>query len=312
MMPTYTEGSITSTVDPGPCRTSWVTTPKLSSPRCGAAPFDRPSERSHRTRNARRWHARRLAVATLVIAGAVVLSACDNEPDAPSSDPASLTVDRFLEVFNAEDADELARIFGDDVVLTVESGAQAVGADAATFWQQFFGPGSTAERITDAFRAADGRTYFVAEFGSGPGSTTQVLDVEMDDERLVSMGIRPQNLVEADATSQIDNLYAAFNDQDLDRLIEEFEGITYTSPSGEDLTGAEAAEHWADEFGSTVMRTTGVFALGDGSTSWTSPPPTAVFTREHTEPAGSSTAHAVEIEMFRGRIISMTERTPQN
>ena len=283
-MTTYAEGSITSIVDPRPRRTTFAT--------------------------AGRWRSRRLTVATIVIASAAVFSGCDTEPDAPSSNPATLAVDRFFEVFNSQDADELARIFGDDVVLTVESGAQAVGADIATFWQQFVGLW-TGERITDALHGSAGRTYFLAEFApsSGSHSNFQVFDMEMDGERLVSMGVRPQNLVEVDATSQIDNVYAAFNAQDLDQLTDAFEGITYTSPSGEDFTGAQAAEHWADEFGSTITRTTGVFALGDGSTSFNSAPATAVFVREHTEPAGSSTAYTVDVEMSRGRITSMTERT---
>ncbi len=270
-MTTYGAGSITSTVDPG-----------------------------------LRW---RLAVATIVIAGAVVLAGCDTEPDVPSSNPATLAADRFLEVFNAEDSNELARMFGDDVVFTVESGAEAVGADAATFWQEFLGQW-TGERITDAFHGSDGRTYFLAEFApvSGGLSNTQVFDMEMDGARLVGMGLRPPNLVEVGATSQIDDVYAAFNDQDLDQLTEEFEGITYTSPSGDNFTGAQAAEHWADEFGSTITRTTGVFAFADGSTSWSSVPATAVFVREHTEPAGNSTAYTVEVEMSRGQIINMTER----
>lgn len=262
----------------------------------------------------KRRHARRLAMATIAVAVAAVFSGCNTEPEAPSANPATLTVDRFLDVFNAQDVDELTRIFGDDVVLTAESGAEAVGADAATFWQDFLGLW-TGERITDAFHGSDGRTYILAEFApsSGSRSMTQVFGVEMDGERLVGMGVRPQNLVEVEATSKIDDLYAAFNDQDLDQLTEEFEGISYTSPSGEDFTGAQASEHWALEFGSTIARTTGVFAFGDGSTSWNSVPATAVFVREHTEPEGSSTtAYTVEVEMSRGRITSMTERTPQS
>ena len=225
-------------------------------------------------------------------------------------DPATLAVDRLFGVFNAQDVEGVAGVFDDDVAFTLESGAQAVGADAATFWQGYFGL-ETGERLTDAFHASDGLTYFMTEFATPGGSSKLfVFDVEMDGERLVRMGARPLNLVEFDATSQIDSLYKAFNDQDLDQLTEEFEGITYTSPSGEDFTGAQAAEKWAREFGSTITRTTGVFAL-DGSTSWNSVPATAVFSSEHTEPAGSSTAYTVEVEISRGRITSMTERQPE-
>jgi hypothetical protein len=86
----------------------------------------------------------------------------------------------------------------------------------------------------------------------------------MDGERLVSMGDRPQNVRRDRRHGEIDDLYEAFNDQDLDRLTEEFEGMTYRSPSGVEFEGAEAAEHWADAFGLAVTRTTGVFAIGDG------------------------------------------------
>jgi hypothetical protein len=273
-----------------------------------------------------RWRDQRV-VATIFIAGAVVLSGCDTAPDvagvdpasptgqtettiapeptAPpttavgSSDPATLATDRLFEVFNAEDAEGVAGVFGDDVAFTLESGEEVVGADAAAFWQGYIGR-ETAERLTDAFHASDGRTYFLAEFTFRPGvSSTFVFDVEMDGERLVRMGARPRNLVEVTATSEIDNLYEAFNDQDLDRLTDEFEGMTYTSPSGVSFAGAEAAEHWAEAFGSVVTRATGVFALDGGA---------AGFVTEHKEPQSDhSTAYAVEVEVSGGRITRMTE-----
>lgn len=239
-------------------------------------------------------------VATIVVVGALVLFGCDTAANVAGLDPASLATDRLFEVFNAQDAEEIATIFGDDVAFTLESGEDVVGAEAATFWQGYLGR-ETGERITDAFHAADGRTYFLAEFTRSSGaSSTLVFDVEMDGERLVRMGARPRNLVEVIATGQVDDLHEAFNDQDLERLTEEFEGMTYRSPTGADYTGAEAAEHWAEAFGSSVTRTTGVFALGDSA---------AGFVTVRTEPDSAlSTEYAVEVEVSGGHVASMTER----
>lgn len=182
-----------------------------------------------------------MAVATIVSAGAVALSGCGSSPDAASSDAATLATDRLFEAFNAQDADGVADIFGDDVGFTLESGEVVVGADATAFWQGYFGV-ETAERITEAFHASDGRTYFVTEFERvAGGSWTLVFDVQMDGERLVRMGARPQDVKEDLAAGEIDDLYEAFNDQDVARLTEGFEGMTYRSPSGDEFMGAEAA-----------------------------------------------------------------------
>jgi hypothetical protein len=283
-----------------------------------------------------RWRARRMALATIVMAGVVVLSGCDTAPDvagadpssttgstettrapettaapttAPpttavaSSDPASLVIDRLFEAFNAQDADEVASVFGDDVVyVRRNTDEELVGADAATFYQRYFGK-ERGERITDPFHSPDGRTYFLGKFADSYGSSaTLVFDVEMDGERLVSMGDRNQEFEEIFAANDIDRLYEAFNDQDVDRLTEEFEGMTYRSPSSVEFTGADAAEHWADAFGLLVTRTTGVFALGDGAYG---------FVTEHREPdSGRTTVYAVEVERSDYRITSMTERQP--
>lgn len=217
-------------------------------------------------------------------------------------DSATLAVDRLFGVFNAQDAEGVAGVFGDDVAFTLESGEDVFGADAAAFWQGYFGK-ETGERLTDAFHAADGLTYFMARFTWwAGGSTLFVFDVEMDGKQLIRMGARPRNVAEIVATRKIDNLYQAFNDQDLERLTEEFDGITYTSPSGAEFEGAEAAAHWADEFGSTITRTSGVFAIGDGP---------AVSITEHREPAGPSTEYVVEVERSRDGITSITERRPE-
>ncbi len=306
----------------------------------------RPGFRSPRRRRISvpgRWHARRLAVATIFIAGAVVLSGCDTAPDvaggdplsttgstettgapettpapttapptsdpptsaAASSDPASLVIDRLFDAFNAEDAEEVADVFGDEVVYVFhDRDEELVGADVAAFFESYFGR-ETIERITDPFHASDGRTYFLGQitFRSAGGWATLVFDVEMDGERLVSMGDRRQTVDEVIATDLIDDLYEAFSDQDVDRLTEQFEGMTYRSHSGVEFTGADAAEHWADAFGLVITRTSGVFAIGDGA---------YVFVTEHTEPdSGRSTGYVVEIERFRNQITSMTERRPE-
>jgi hypothetical protein len=289
------------------------------------------------------WRARRMAVATIFIAVAVVLTGCDTAPDiaggdsssttgstettrapettttpttnsptttpttdppataAETSDPASLAIDRLFEAFNAQDAEEVDDFFGDDVVYVFhDRGEKLVGADAAAFFHSYFGR-ETGERITEPFHAPDGRTYFLGKFTtSSGGSSTLVFDVEMDGERLVSMGDRGQEVGEFTAASQIDDLYEAFNDQDLNRLTEEFEGMTYRSPSGVEFTGADAAEHWADAFGLVVTRTSGVFAIGDGAYE---------FVSEYRNPdSGLSTGYVVVIERFGGQITSMTER----
>ena len=276
-----------------------------------------------------------MAVATILIAGAVVLSGCDiasdvagsdpsstsgsteatRAPDtttapttappttaAGSSDPASLVIDRLFDAFNAQDAEEVSGVFGDDVVYVLhDRGEKLVGADAAAFFQSYFGK-ETGERITDPFHASDGRTYFLGKFtfSSAGGWATLVFDVEMDGERLVSMGDRRQTVDEVIAADLIDDLHEAFNDQDVDRLTEEFEGMTYRSHSGVEFTGADAAEHWADAFGLVVTRTSGVFATGDGA---------YVFVTEHRDPdSGHSTGYVVEVERSRQQITSMTER----
>ncbi len=218
-------------------------------------------------------------------------------------DPATLAVDLLLEDFNAQDAEGVAGAFGDDVAFTPPNSQGFVGADAASYWQGYFGR-LTGERLAEAFHVSDGRTYFLVEFARPGGSSeVEVFDVEMDGDQLVRIGARTRNYVELVATRAVDDLYEAFNDQDLDALTEEFEGVTYRSPSGEEVEGAQAAERWADEFGSAITRTTGVFAVGDGP---------AVFVTERREPAGRSTAHLVEVEMSSGgQIITIAERNPR-
>jgi hypothetical protein len=275
-----------------------------------------------------------MAGATILIAGAVVFSGCDTAPDVaggdpspttgstettsapetttapttappntapPSSDPASLVIDRLFDAFNAENAEEVSDVFGDDVVYVFhDRGEELVGADAAAFFHSYFGR-ETGERVTGPFHAPDGRTYFLGKFTfSSGGTTTLVFDVEMDGERLVSMGDRSHKVDEFTAANQIDDLYEAFNDQDVDRLTEAFEGMTYRSHSGVEVTGADAAEHWAEAFGSVVARTSGVFTIGEGAYG---------FVSEQREPgSGSSTIYVVEIERSGGKITSMTER----
>jgi hypothetical protein len=213
-----------------------------------------------------------------------------------------VVIDRLFDAFNAQDAEEVADVFGDDVVYVFhDRGEELVGADVAAFFQSYFGR-ETGERITDGFHAPDGRTYFLGKFTfSSGGWATLVFDVEMDGERLVSMGDRRQTVEEVIAADQIDDLYEAFNDQDVDRLTEEFEGMTYRSHSGVEFTGADAAEHWADAFGSVVTRTSGVFAIGDGA---------YVFVTEHRDPdSGHSTGYVVEIERSGGKN-HQHDRTP--
>jgi hypothetical protein len=271
-----------------------------------------------------------MAVAAIVIAGVVGLSGCGNAPDvagvdppsttdstettgapdttvaAPttavaSSDPASLVLDRLFEAFNAQDAEGVAGVFGDDVVYVLrDDDEELVGVEATTFWQGYFGS-ETGTRITDPFHGPDGRSYFlgVFEFSNG-ASNTFVFDVEMDGDRLVRMGDRVREFGEVVAAREIDDIYEAFNDQDVDRLTEEFEGMTYRSPSGVEFTGAEAAEHWADAFGLVATRTSGVFATGGGAFG---------FVMEYLEPdSGLSTSYTVEVERSGGQITSMTER----
>jgi hypothetical protein len=296
----------------------------------------RPSERNRRMQHGRRrrtyalgrWHALRVAVATIVFAGGVLLSACAGASDvsgvdpssatgstettrapgtatapttAASSDAASLVIDRLFEAFNAQDAEGVAGVFGDDVVyLFHDTEEELKGADATAFWQGYFGR-ETGERLTGPFRSSDGRTYFLGKFSFLRGGwTTLVFDVEMDGERLLSIGDRRQTFDEVIATGEIDDLYEAFNDQDAERLIELFEGMTYRPPSGEELTGAEAAERWAEGFGLVVTRASGVFAIGDGAYG---------FATEYREPdSGRSTAYAVEVVRSGGRIVGITER----
>ena len=297
----------------------------------------------------RKRGARRIAVATIFIFGAVVLSACDTAPviaggdpsstatstettrargattapttastnptttapttappatAATSTDPASLAIDRLFDAFNAQDAEEVDDFFGDDVVYVFhDRGEELVGADAAAFFQSYFGR-ETGERITNPFRAPDGRSYFLGKFTFSSGATTTlVFDVEMDGDRLVTMGDRSHKVDEFTAATQIDDLYEAFNDQDVDRLTEAFGDMTYRSPSGAEFTGADAAEHWADLFGSVFTRTTAVFAIGEG---------TYGFVYERMEPDSTrSTQFVVEIERQGGQITSMTERLPE-
>ncbi len=218
-------------------------------------------------------------------------------------DQATLTVDLLLVDFNAQDAEGVADVFDDDVGFTPGNSEEFVGADAATYWQEYFGR-ITGERLAEAFHAADGRTYFLVEWvRPGGSSELEVFDVEMDGEQLVRIGSRPRDHAEIAATRATDDIYEAFNDQDLNRLTEAFEGITYSSPSGEEYTGAEAAEHWADTFGSTVARTTGVFAIDGGP---------AEFVTEYREPdSDTTTTYTVEVEISGGRATSMSEHRPE-
>lgn len=214
-------------------------------------------------------------------------------------DQAAQIIDRLFEVFNAEDAEGVADVFGDDAAFTLESGRDVVGADAATFWEGYFGV-ETFERVTDAFHASDGLTYFHGEVLRSGGLTgIYVFDVEMDGERLVRIGARPRNSVEIAAAKELDSLQEAFTDQDLDRLTEEFDGVTYSSASGEEFEGAEAAGHWAESFGSAVTRTTGVISVDGGPTG---------FVTERTEPGGISIEYVVTIEMAEDQVVNMTER----
>lgn len=269
----------------------------------------------------------------IAIAGAVVLAGCETTPQAarlaPSSPPgptqstsaadrtaapdtaptttagaapdsATATLDRLLVAFNAEDVDGVAGVFGDDVVYVFhDTGERLVGPEVTAFFQGYFGR-ETGERATEPFHGPDGRIYFVGEFeDTFGGSATFVFDLEMDGERLVSMGDRRPGFEEVFAAGDIDDLHEAFNDRDVDRLVEAFQGMTYTSASGEEFTGAEAAAQWAESFGVVVTRTSGVFATGDD---------TYGFVTEHQAPgSGQSTTYRVEVERSEGRFTSMTE-----
>ena len=129
----------------------------------------------------------------------------------------------------------------------------------------------------------------------------------MDGDRLVRMGARQQQVGERIAMGEVDGLYAALNDQDVDGLAERFEGMTYTSPSGVESSGPEAAELWADGFGFTASRVSEVFEIGDG---------VFAFVGEHTErDSGRATAYSVEVEVKvsgGAEITSMTEHPQQS
>ena len=245
---------------------------------------------------------RRRVVAAIVVTGAVVLAGCETTPTSVAPpDPASLVIDRLIGAFNAEDIDGVEGVFGDEVVYVFhDTGEELVGPEATAFFQGYFGR-ETGQRVTEPFHAPDGRAYFLSKFEDTFGSrSTVVFDVEMDGEQLVSMGDRLQGFEEVFAAGDIDRLHEAFNDQDVDGRAEEFEGLTYRSPGGGEFTGADAAAHWEDSFGSTVTRTSGVFAIG---------PDAFGFVVERRDPgSGRSTTYSVEAERSGGRFTSMTER----
>lgn len=204
---------------------------------------------------------RRMAVASIVLIGVVVLSGCDTAPDGAgvahqspttgstettgatatangpttaAADPASVVIDRLFQAFNDQDTDEVADVFGDDVAYVLRNtGEEMVGGEATSFYAECFGR-ETGERTTDPFHAPDGRTYFLGEFADSYGSSMiLVFDVEMDGERLVTIGDGARAFDEVFAAGEVGALHEAFNDQDVGELAEEFEGITYRSPSAE-------------------------------------------------------------------------------
>lgn len=224
----------------------------------------------------------------------------DAAVDAAASDAATPALDGLIEAFNAEDSDAIAGFFGDDVVYTSPQGDELVGTAATEFWLPFLGQ-ETAERIGEGYRAPDDRMLFLVQFTRSSGfESTQVFELEMDGDRLVSLGDRGQAFDEIIAEGEVDDIHAAFNDQDLERLTELFDGVTYTSPSGVEFVGSQAAERWAEAFGETAERATGVFLIGDNRYG---------YVAEYTEPdSGRSTAYGVEIEMSGSQITSFAER----
>lgn len=143
------------------------------------------------------------------------------------------------------------------------SGQELIEAEAAEFWQSYFGR-DTGERLTDRYTTPDGLTLFVLQFTRPDGrEPTQTFEVEMNDDGLVRIDDRGQAFDELLATNAVDEVLQAFIVQDLSAIFGD--DVVYTSPSNVDFVGSQAVTRWQGAFGATAERTSGVFALGDAT-----------------------------------------------
>lgn len=128
----------------------------------------------------------------------------------------------------------------------------------------------------------------------------QELEIQIDGDQLVRIDDRPHATDEIEAESAVDDIFEAFNTQDLDALTALFgDDVMYTSPSDVEFVGPQITEHGHDAFGETAVRTTGVFDLGDG---------THGFDFYFIEPdSGRANKVTATIEFAGGRITSWVE-----
>jgi hypothetical protein len=216
-----------------------------------------------------------------------------------ATDPATVAVDRLIEVYNARDAAGIEAFFGDSVAFNTQAGLEGVGAEVSEGWQQVFG--STLERLTASYRTPDGLFVFLVDSVPPAGrNDLSVYELEMDGDRLVRLNNRIFTADEQLAQNTVDDVLEAFTDQDLTALEAFFgEDVVYTSPSNVDFVGPQAADRWAGAFGETALRTTGVFDLGDG---------TFGFDVDWIEPdSGRANKGTVVIEMADGAITSWVD-----
>ena len=185
-------------------------------------------------------------------------------PSSPA-ELATASLDTLLEAFSNEDSEAVQSYFGESVVFTTYAGSDLVGPEAAAYWERVFG--ETGERLTDVYEIEQGTFAFVVRYllPSG-GSSTMVHEIEMAGETVERIEDRRASIDERLAEREVDRLFEAFNDQDVDALSAFFgDDVVYTGPSNVEFVGQQAATYWQRFLGETAMRTTGVFDLGDGT-----------------------------------------------
>ena len=178
---------------------------------------------------------------------------------------ATASLDTLLEAFNNQDSQAVQSYFGESVVFTTYAGSDLVGPEAAAYWERVFG--ETGERLTEPYEIEQGTSAFVVRYllPSG-GSSTMVHEIEMAGETVERIEDRRASIDERLAEREVDRLFEAFNNQDVDALNAFFgDDVVYTSVSNVEFVGQQAATYWQRFLGETAVRTTGVFDLGDGT-----------------------------------------------
>ncbi|HEY5650881.1 MAG TPA: nuclear transport factor 2 family protein [Acidimicrobiia bacterium] len=126
---------------------------------------------------------------------------------------------------------------------------RSIGPEAAAHWERVFG--ETGERLTEPYETEPGSFAFVVRYLlPGGGSSTMVHEIEMTGDTVARIGDRQGAMDERVAEREVDRLFEAFNNQDVEALSAFFgDDVVYTSPSNVEFVGQQAATYWQRSLG---------------------------------------------------------------